>query len=471
MSTTLQLYPHSFRIARTLPHVLRAAGVLILVVRAHGQFNLPKPETPLLAAAASGDTKDVRQLLQAGANPNEGQLLGLPPVMFPLMMQNRDMLRAFLEAKADLRVRDKSGATTLMWAVYDGNADPEIIQTILAQGVDPNTRDEKGDTALMWAMRRGNATAVRLLETVGASRDSQIREAAQKSLALLQKSSPQFIRVSGCVSCHHQVLPAMATAIARGHGIAFDQRQAANDVEATMAMWKNMREYMNRDAHRIPNPPIVVSYSLVGLAAQKYPPDDTTRALVEFVSGYQETDGSWRSDIRRPPIEASDITATALSLRALQLYGGDGKRVTRAAEWLATREPRSTEERVMQLLGLYWSQADRTLIGERAEKLLAAQLPGGGWSQCDTPEPDAYATGQSLFALFSAGILKPADAPYRKGVDYLLRTQVSDGSWLVTSRSHPVQPYKESGFPHGKDQWISAAATSWAAMALGLAAE
>src|SRR4051794_6644969 len=34
------------------------------------------------------------------------------------------------------------------------------------------------------------------------------------------------------------------------------------------------------------------------------------------------------------------------------------------------------------------------------------------------------------------------------------------------SRAFPVQPYKESGFPHGKNQWISAARTSWAAWAL-----
>jgi len=35
----------------------------------------------------------------------------------------------------------------------------------------------------------------------------------------------------------------------------------------------------------------------------------------------------------------------------------------------------------------------------------------------------------------------------------------------------PFQPYFESGFPHGDDQWISAAATSWAAMALALTVE
>jgi hypothetical protein len=30
----------------------------------------------------------------------------------------------------------------------------------------------------------------------------------------------------------------------------------------------------------------------------------------------------------------------------------------------------------------------------------------------------------------------------------------------------PFQPIKESGFPHGKDQWISATGTSWAVLAL-----
>ena len=34
-----------------------------------------------------------------------------------------------------------------------------------------------------------------------------------------------------------------------------------------------------------------------------------------------------------------------------------------------------------------------------------------------------------------------------------------------------IQPYFESGFPHGHDQWISQAGTSWAAMALSLTAQ
>ena len=67
-----------------------------------------------------------------------------------------------------------------MWAVYNGDADPGVIQQILKAGVDSNARDSNGDTALLWAMGRGDAAAVRILEKAGASRDSQIREAAQK---------------------------------------------------------------------------------------------------------------------------------------------------------------------------------------------------------------------------------------------------------------------------------------------------
>jgi hypothetical protein len=261
----------------------------------------------------------------------------------------------------------------------------------------------------------------------------------------------------------------MAMAIAREHGVAFNEAESAKDIEAIVALWRNAREYMSRDPHKIPNPAINASYSLVGLAAAKYPRDETTDAMARFIAQYQQSNGSWHSEIRRPPMEASDITATALSLRSLQLYGNDAQQVSRAAKWLASQEPHSTEEQVMHLLGLSWTHADPTIVERQARRLLAKQQPGGGWSQLDTPEADAYATGQALVALYTSGVVQPTDPAYSKAVDYLLRTQLGDGSWLVISRSFPVQPYKESGFPHGKDQWISAAGTSWASMALSLA--
>ena len=122
----------------------------------------------------------------------------------------------------------------------------------------------------------------------------------------------------------------------------------------------------------------------------------------------------------------------------------------------------------MQLLGLAWAKAAREDLKKSAQALLAEQRADGGWAQMPALESDAYATGQALVALHHAGQLHASDPVYQRGVAFLMRTQHPDGSWFVRSRSNPFQPYKESGFPHGKHQWISAAGTSWAAMALSL---
>jgi hypothetical protein len=54
-------------------------------------------------------------------------------------------------------------------------------------------------------------------------------------------------------------------------------------------------------------------------------------------------------------------------------------------------------------------------------------------------------------------------------VHFLLATQQEDGSWFTKTRALGFQPYFDGSFPHSYDQWISAAASSWATMALTLA--
>jgi hypothetical protein len=122
-------------------------------------------------------------------------------------------------------------------------------------------------------------------------------------------------------------------------------------------------------------------------------------------------------------------------------------------------------------MGLAWSNIRPASIAAAAKALAAAQRPDGGWSQLLTMGSDAYATGEALYALNAAGRMPATDPVYAKGVKYLLNTQATDGSWHVKSRSIWVQPYFESGFPYGPDQWISAAGTSWATMALSLTVE
>ena len=119
----------------------------------------------------------------------------------------------------------------------------------------------------------------------------------------------------------------------------------------------------------------------------------------------------------------------------------------------------------MQLLGLHWANADAEKRQKRMRQLRALQRDDGGWAQTPHLESDAYATGQVLYTLRELGV-PAADPALQRGAAFLLRTQAEDGSWHVKSRAMKIQPYFESGFPHGADQWVSAAATNWAVMAL-----
>ena len=100
---------------------------------------------------------------------------------------------------------------------------------------------------------------------------------------------------------------------------------------------------------------------------------------------------------------------------------------------------------------------------------MKTQRSDGGWAQLASLRSDAYATGEALAALREAG-LATTDPVYQRGVRFLLTTQLEDGSWYVRKRTHATQAFFDSGFPHGVDQYISAAATNWAALALALAA-
>jgi hypothetical protein len=102
-------------------------------------------------------------------------------------------------------------------------------------------------------------------------------------------------------------------------------------------------------------------------------------------------------------------------------------------------------------------------------ELLDVQRSDGGWSDLASMDSTAYATGKALFALHTAG-LPATDAAYQRGVQYLMATQMQDGSWHVRTRAAGFQPYFDNGFPHDVDQWISASATSWATLALAVAA-
>lgn len=296
-----------------------------------------------------------------------------------------------------------------------------------------------------------------------------VRLAAQKAVTLLQASAETYLTRRECYSCHHQTLPVMAFSLAKPRGVKVADDAMRRQSALTQAFFEERRQRVAK-GQGVPGGPFTAGYALIGLAEDKWPADGATAALVSYLHATQEKDGRWRIRTRRPPIEDSDFTATALSVRALRLWSADEAAtidaVKRARQWLVNTTAESNEDKTFRLLGLAWSDAPRAAVESATRDLLADQRQGGGWRQIEDREPDAYATGQALAALHLAGGVKTTQREYRRGIAYLLRTQHDDGSWLVTTRSKPIQTYFESGFPHEKHQFISISGTSWATMAL-----
>jgi prenyltransferase/squalene oxidase-like repeat protein len=308
-------------------------------------------------------------------------------------------------------------------------------------------------------------------EAIGAE-PAEVKAAAEKSLALLQECGPKFFAQSGCVACHQQSVTSLAVAEARQRSLKFDEKTAREQREITALTVKTYRErFLERVDHPAGSAPST-GYIALGLAADGYPPDESTDAMIIELAGRQHIDGSWTAFGHRPPLEYSRISATALAIRAMQLYGPPGlkeplqKRIERARDWLLAAEPGSNAEHAFRLLGLAWAGGDKQQLTSDVDALLKAQSKDGGWSQQPSLESDAYATGLSLWALRFGGNFATTHEAYQRGVDFLLRTQLADGSWHVKTRSFPFQPYFESGFPHGPDQWISATATGFSTVAL-----
>src|SRR5262245_21435159 len=188
------------------------------------------------------------------------------------------------------------------------------------------------------------------------------------------------------------------------------------------------------------------------------------------------TTGRRPRGVRRPR-PARSRRPTSLSLRGLKKFGTPEQneriteRRTKARKWLLATSAKDTEDRVFRLSALKLTGADEKEVRAAMRELVQTQRKDGGWAQLEKGESDAYATGSALVALHQAGGMPDSDAVYRRGLKFLIGSQREDGSWLVRSRSKPFQNYFETGFPHGKDQFISSAASGWAATALALACD
>jgi len=305
--------------------------------------------------------------------------------------------------------------------------------------------------------------------------EDAIRAAVAKSLPLLERGARGSMEQRPqCFTCHNQGVPILALTTARSRGFAIDAEHLREQIKFTAGFLARNRENY-RSGRGQGGQATTAGYALGTLADGGWKPDAATAAVAEYLLLYQNDLDHWRTVSRRPPSEESPFTTTYVALRGLNSFGTPDqreridRRFERVRGWLLATTPHDTEDRVFRLRALRESGAPQERVRGATQELLQAQRQDGGWAQLPDMESDAYATGSALVALHQAGGLAVDDHAYRRGLSYLISTQRDDGSWHVVSRSKPFQSYFESGYPHGKDQFISIAAGGWATTALALA--
>lgn len=301
-----------------------------------------------------------------------------------------------------------------------------------------------------------------------------VHSAVERGMQFLQKDSYRWKAARGCAACHHAALVVWTFNEARARGYSVDE-PAFREITA----WTFENTKTNIAAEQAPPRDVINLVAVYGLlsveiaptpkqsleGAQEQPaspenseappgvaPPEIRQALLEYIIKEQVADGSWGLPLdERVPLGGPVEDIAILSRIALLQSGDESTTVTacldKAAAWLATHQDTTSRQgRNLRLMMRLLENAQADEIEPIVAAIKAEQNADGGWSQTQEMTSDAYATGQALYVLSRAGI-KPEDEGMAKGVEFLTRTQVEDGSWPMISRvnSKDVTPIISAG--------------------------
>src|SRR5580658_1006335 len=162
-----------------------------------------------------------------------------------------------------------------------------------------------------------------LPSALGAQSGSEIRQAVDRAIPPLERSTTAFVAKRTCVSCHHNILSILMFAMAREHGVTLDPAVLEAVEAKTFRSLRGPGAFDDAvQAVTLNDPTPDDSYLLMAAQAAGLAPDLTTAVYARRLVQWQR-EGHWVTSDFRPPHSSSVFTATATAIRAISLYGPD----------------------------------------------------------------------------------------------------------------------------------------------------
>ncbi len=264
------------------------------------------------------------------------------------------------------------------------------------------------------------------------------REAAQRGLEWLQQSAVNWS--TNCFGCHvhAQALMGQAVALDQGYRVSMPAMRALTDF-----MRKQQTPEGTLGSNHVWTSAVFAAMGFAHAAeASGRTSDPELLKTVDYLLRIQAKDGSIPVEMSDPPVVQGAFMMTGNALVALEwaaAHSRDPKyrqAAERALAWIAANEPVTTQDLVFKIVAVnhYGIPEHKRAAWPLAEALAAQQAPDGGWKEIPAMEgSNAFATGQVLYAFKQAGVSVRGEM-FKRGVDYLLKTQVREpttahGSW------------------------------------------
>jgi rhamnogalacturonan endolyase len=276
-------------------------------------------------------------------------------------------------------------------------------------------------------------------------------DSLDRALAFLAREVPKWSVENKCYSCHNNGDAARALYTAASDGFKLNEKTLA-DTTAWLVKpdaWQHNGgegEFNDRKLAAIQFAHALLFAVETGAVRDRAP----LAKAAELVAGFQGADGSWTIDPKGShgaPATYGGPLATAVSLRVLSAADANRhkERIENAGRWLREFRAQSVVDTAAVLIGLGDDSDDAAKVQRRRyiDHLKEAQVGSGGWGPFAASPPEPFDTAIALLALAQAGEFEAKQDMIVRGRRYLLESQLSDGSWLETTRPARAVSYAE----------------------------